>query len=413
MKPEITAQVGLYVIDWKSEQVTMRVDRLAEDSRFNVTAEVLITHGVTGHLHGPARLNLTSTTSRKTLSTTLRSRVNGIDWYAVVEEACVEILLRYREVEPVIDLSELPPPTSEFSYRVRPLIREGQINMFYGAGGVGKSYLAAYLAVLVTAPLSEAGLTAAPGGVLYLDYETDREDTQGRILRLARGLGIPAPHVYYKQCRQPMAAETQEIQQIIANEGIDLLIIDSASMATSGEVSETKPTKEFFAALRMLNRTSLIIAHTQKNSIEKTPLGSAMWTNQPRQVFMIRSTHEMVSTQQESRQLEIGIYDSKMNSRGHIKPLGFRFAFSDDDVRITAINITDNPDLAKNLPIRDQVAGLLRHGNKLSVEHLSETLEIPQPTIRMVLNRHKDDFVRFGGAKDALWALGTSRPMGS
>ena len=102
-----------------------------------------------------------------------------------------------------------------------------------------------------------------------------------------------------------------------------------------------------------------------------------------------------------------------MNSRGHIKPLGFRFAFSDDDVRISAINIADNPDLSKNLPIRDQVAGLLRHGNQLSVEHLSETLEIPQPTIRMVLNRHKDEFVRFGGPKDALWALGTSRPMGS
>ena len=61
----------------------------------------------------------------------------------------------------------------------------------FGDGGVGKSYLALALALagLLARPLSARWRVAPLRRVLYLDWESGRDEQQARLWRLTRGLG--------------------------------------------------------------------------------------------------------------------------------------------------------------------------------------------------------------------------------
>ena len=101
---------GVFKLEWEEEQISVRLDRLTEDSKHTVTGEITISSSVPGHrghLH-QARLNLTSTSARRTLATYLNSRAQGGDWDGIVEQACVRVLEGYREGEPLVHLANHP-----------------------------------------------------------------------------------------------------------------------------------------------------------------------------------------------------------------------------------------------------------------------------------------------------------------
>ena len=62
-----------------------------------------------------------------------------------------------------------------------PFIRKNAINIIYGAGGSGKSYLSVFLGLLVQSGKSYAGLNPDQGNVLYLDWESEEKDLNERL----------------------------------------------------------------------------------------------------------------------------------------------------------------------------------------------------------------------------------------
>ena len=189
-EPILTPLGGTYRLVWEDHLLTITVDRLV-DHRDTLTAEVTVTSQspvVQGHLHG-ARLNLTSTTARATLSRALRERIDWLPWSDIIEQTCVLVLRKHREGEPVVNLAEVQQPESS-AYRLEPLLVEGKPNLLFGSGGLGKSMLGIYTAALVASGVEDAKFNPEPGNVLYLDWEDDQYELHARLKLIAKGFEL-------------------------------------------------------------------------------------------------------------------------------------------------------------------------------------------------------------------------------
>ena len=386
---------GLYRLRWEDLAIIATLDRIREDSHHMVTAEITVKSAAPGtptHLHGPARLNLTSTASRRTLAKALSDRVNNVDWYAVIEQTCVMVLENLRIGEPIIDLSTYVP-VEQAEYRLEPLLVEKQANLFYGPGGIGKSYLAAFLALLIDIPWTAAGFIPEPGKVLYLDYEAGANELHERLEGLRRGLDIEVPcQVLYRFCHQPLASDMAEIQRLIVEHKIELVIVDSVGLACGGEPESAEVVLRYFSALRSFRTTSLSIDHVAKHGQEKTPFGSIYKMNVSRSVWEIKGTQEPGEDK-----LRLGLFHRKVNRGRLCGPLGLCFNFEEDgSVSVKREDIRDVPELAEGLSLKSRIASELRRG-PMTVKEIADELSSPESTIRVVLNRWKGKhFIKLG-----------------
>ena len=286
-KPTIRVNAGIYELVWLQEQVAIRVDRLHENSGSSLTGEILVKSllpGMPSHLH-QARLNLTSTAARRTLAKHLEERNPEAIWADIVEQACVLVLQSYREGEPVLTVNDIAPRQGS-RFRLDPFVLEGHPNMIFGAGGVGKSLLAVYFAVLVSAGHHRNGLSPMPGNVLYLDYETSPEELRERVAAIEAGLGEPGfSNIFYRFSHQPIANDIEQIQRIVSDKQIEFVVIDSMGPACGADPNSPEAVIAYFTALRSLRIASLTIDHVAKNANTPTPYGSVYKTNLCRSVY--------------------------------------------------------------------------------------------------------------------------------
>ena len=100
--------------------------------------------------------------------------------------------------------------------------------MIFGDGGVGKSMVALWLSTMVTEGMQEP-FECNPGNVLYLDWEMEAEETQGRLGRIAEGMGLPTPpRVFYRRCAGRLVDDVEWLAETVQSKGIDLVVVDSA-----------------------------------------------------------------------------------------------------------------------------------------------------------------------------------------
>ena len=113
---------GIYRVLFHDDWMIFRVERINEDRR-GVTGEVKVTTthpGLDADVHGPARLNLVSTSAQTTLARTLaqgcpifRDREDPVkEWTRVVGRVCRDVLRAHREGEPVVSLAAYEPKES-------------------------------------------------------------------------------------------------------------------------------------------------------------------------------------------------------------------------------------------------------------------------------------------------------------
>ena len=401
-KPKFQANGGIYHLTFEQEQIVIRLDRLREDTKYNLSAEITIRTTVPGHSHlHQARLNLTSTSSRRTVTRFLKERLDHLDWDQIIEMACVLVIDHYREGEPAIPISAIEVP-EHVKYRLEPLMLENQNTLLYGFGGLGKSYISAYLATLIEQGYPTTGFMPEPGPVLYLDYEASKEETARRFDAIHRGLDLSGrSEVMYRFCFQPLASEIQEIQKLVVDHGIQVVVIDSAGPACGGEPESPGPTISYFTALRSLRITSLTIAHKSKTASGTGPFGSVYWTNYPRSIFEVKAAQEAGSDF-----FDVALVHKKANN-GHImKAFGLRFTFQSDPERvfISRQRVVDIPELEGEASVADRLTAILGKFGRMTVPQLAEETDIPAASIRSSLNRGRDKrFLKF--ADDAWGAL--------
>ncbi len=371
------------------------------------------------HLH-ESRVNLCSLTDRERLIRGLQRRAKDSeknpvrDWDGMIEHLVREALAWYRQGAPIVELE--PARSAASRLLVEPLLPQGETTVLFGDGGGGKSLFG------LTVALGVATGTILPGRlrhthtapVLYLDYESCQEEHAERLDSLIRGFGVShSGGIHYRPMTRALADDAEFLRTQIARLKIGLVIVDSYGPACGLEPETAE------AAIRTLNAlrsfapvTRLVIAHVSKAAADQRtgpsrPFGSVYVSNLARSVWECRRA----DADGDQARLTIGLYHRK-NNRGSLHtPLGYRFEFDDELIRIRSTDITDQPDLLARTSQPFQVQHLLKSGPR-TAERIAEDLDITENTVRKILNRlHRAkrvvivDFEGEGRKRKQIWGL--------
>jgi len=227
---------------------------------------------------------------------------------------------------------------------------------------------------------------------LFLDWETDKEDTRITMKKLAAGMELGAVHISYRRCALPLVDDFQSIERIVRERDIGFLAIDSIALAV-GEADMYGPqaATSLFSALRRLKVTTLLIHHMSKGNGEgkRSPYGSVFFRN------LVRNAWEIRAQDTTDDSVCIGLYHDKCNLGRKQKPLGYRITFEPTATYIEKTDIMDIPELSAALPLRIQMMKVLQ-GGKMSAADIADELGSTEATVRVILNRYKDTFTRQG-----------------
>ena len=171
---------------------------------------------------------------------------------------------------PLADISgDAPPPM--LLGRLDP---EGH-TILYGPGGVGKGALACWWIVQ---------LVHTGHRVLILDYEGHPEEWRRRIGSLdPSALG----GVWYLRPSQPLRDAAGHIRSEADRLGITYVVIDSAVMACGDDPMKPETARRYGAALLLIGRPALTLAHVTKIDDGRYPFGSVFWANLARTMWSL------------------------------------------------------------------------------------------------------------------------------
>jgi hypothetical protein len=410
-----------YLVKWPIEPipVSARVDRLREE-KGDIKAEVEWKAHRDGHEQSLnwASLNLSSSAARlkraRELSVwddTLWAGIEPLPWGNLVDQLANIIRDRERTGEPLRMLTGDPDAYPlAIPYLVRPLIMEQHATVFYGEGGLCKSWLALWIAMLLENGLSTCGLKAVQGTVLYLDWERSDKEINRRIAmfkaggRFSQDLIVP-----YRRCYMSLGDELEEVMEMVAGLSAKVVVIDSLLGASGGEnLNETKTAGKFFQAFRRLNTAGLIIAHTQKgNLVEKTVLGAGSWENQASSVWEVRAPKEAGASE-----VPAALLHRKVNiGRQHL-PLAFRLSFGgaagpqeeDTWAEIGPGDLNEVEGAERGIPAWLKIKAVLQKG-ALPIKEITTETDLPEDTVRKALKRKPRLFLKIPGSEADLWGL--------
>lgn len=404
--PKVVDKGSAYLFTWDTGEISIEVSQIREHKDGKVTCQILIETSADNydpHLL-QSSFNLSSLRSRQELKKELQKRYDkeAVNWEGMLEQVCVHTLKEFKAGERAVEIwaglpdKEIPKP----EYLIEPILYKNKPTLFFGEGKAGKSYLALTFALLVQLPYEDNRLELKPtrANTLLLDYETDQEDTEYRLNMLVNGFDLPAVSIWYRRCTMPLIEDIANIQGIVKENKIDFVIVDSLGVAASGgNLNESQTATQFFAALRKLNVTSLLITHTSKEGNgAKTPFGSVYFGNLARSIFEVKKQQEIGEDS-----LSIALFHRNNNLGKLISPLGYRLVFGGDSVRVTKQDVSDIPEFSSELPLHISIQQVLKSG-PLSVKEIAEELGANEDSVGRTLRRHKGKyFIKV----DSQWGL--------
>lgn len=345
-----------------------------------------------GFLHDSVA-NLSALQTRTNLARYLSGRTNGveIDWREFLERAFLDVIEADAAGSPtedldLADLSFVP----EIPFLLHGFARRGQVTWLYGPGGTGKTTLLIALA-LSLASHREIVPGIAPGGkgpVLYLDWETDREQFRARASSIAKAAGVGSVKISYRRCDRPLAEETELIGELIAAKEIVLLVVDSAGLAlghASEYVDQSEPVKEFFRACRFLHTTVLVADHVAKTDRRRTtsatPIGSIYKEN------LARTTWEIRRLSEEDHAVRVALFLRKANDRGRQDPIAYRLSYGDEGPSFVGESLSEAEARGGTMA---QVAAFLAGSGGSTEELISGMLDLSKASVHRALYRLKE-----------------------
>jgi len=223
----------------------------------------------------------------------------AIDWDIVVEKLVATIMdmeNRPPIVVPIETVTAVPVQPHVIPY----LLPENKVTILYGAGGTGKSKIAASIAAAVQTGKKWLGNVTKQCNVMYCDWETDEGDVAHRIAAASRGIGLTdrAP-VKYMNFDMPLDNEIDYIAAAVVENDIGFLIIDSVMMSMAPTGAGADPAWaaiRFFRALRMLNCTVLCIDHISGEDQKKGRAGASKPYGSVAKYNTVRNAFELIDT---------------------------------------------------------------------------------------------------------------------
>ncbi len=323
------------------EVLTVEISRI-KDSRHEIYGELTVEHMEMGELLSGIKVNLTSLQIRGQIVKRLQGRPDlnmyMTLWAEIIEYVFRESLNMSRQGEPVQELftnAEVQPPT----YLLHPFLIENYPTIIFGERSASKSTLAIILATCLLLPWHDnpLGITVPDKSIktLYLDWESDAPTINWQVRRLQHGMGLPPFGISYRRCHMPLWDDVDAIKDHMDNIGAEVLIVDSLGFASGGELKEPVTALNFHKAIRTLNTTSLILAHTAKDngeykSRQKTVFGSMFFEAQARSIWELKKVQTA-----EDEEISVSLFHTKPPPFGkQHRPIGYKYIYEPDKIQV-------------------------------------------------------------------------------
>jgi hypothetical protein len=271
--------------------VVFDADEIFSGAKGELTCEMTVSMGVEGIEDEPyaLRLNMLSESAKQGLVRALGDHYGNkeLGWTRLLATGLGRIVKSVRDPEITERLEYIENRPSR-TFLVEEILPEGQTSILFAPPASTKSLTSAFLAVSVALGGSFAGWRVPRSSpVLILDYESNKEDWERRIARALLGLGLDPAIIEDLPIRRipgggiPMADQVRRLRRAAEETGAELLIVDSAGWAVSGDMLDPAPAMKFFAALDRVNvPTKLVIG--QVPAADDTKLyGNAFWQYAP------------------------------------------------------------------------------------------------------------------------------------
>ena len=401
LAPEITQLSRNNIIFWyENYGLRMELLEIIQDSRTrSPSAEVIVQ---VSKKHYPnirnetiyrTRLNLISIQSKTKFVNEMKRKIPPIEWADVVENITEETLLRYREGNEVMKIGSIQDEGMP-SYQAFPIIRSDGVNILFGQGAQGKSYISTFICMLVQSGMDHAGIVTEQGNVLYLDWEDSWQSVNRRVMALKKGNNDTLHDIdHVDMSGTTIDTEMSSIIRMVEDRDISLVVIDSFGMAVGGNQNEGDYVKGVMSSLNELKASVLVIDHVSKENGD-TPIGSNYKQTSARNVWKIDKSQNLGANI-----VEVGLYHTKANNSKLFAPVGIRMEFINDmydqtdRVLISTIDVGDSDALADQLPVAKKIEKALTEA-PMTVEQLITYTGSSINTVRTTLSRNNYKFER-------------------
>jgi len=315
-------------------------------------------------------INLASARTRASLAKGLNESV-PLPWEEILELTFQRLLNALIEGEPAQVIT--PDRGVRPRFLIADFLLEGLETVLWGRGGIGKSWIALAIAHSVYTGEPFLGLEVMKRGpTLYLDWEANAEEFKRRL-----GIIVPEDEEFklvYKAMRTSLIDSLEAVEDLVLEVDPVLIVIDSFGRAAGGNVIEEATVAQFFAAVRSLGRTVLIIHHPTKNDPDNM-YGSAYALWLPRSVWKLDIQEDLTGSLK-------GILTHVKTNIGRRKgPYAF-------ELTIEPWNLTKIPVsvLHQDRPLTERIEKELLSAGRLSVQELATRLGVEPEKIRPTLN---------------------------
>ena len=401
LAPEITQLSRNNIIFWyENYGLRMELLEIIQDSRTrSPSAEVIVQ---VSKKHYPnirnetiyrTRLNLISIQSKTKFVNEMKRKIPPIEWADVVENITEQTLARYREGNEVMKIGSIQDEGMP-SYQAFPIIRSDGVNILFGQGAQGKSYISTFICMLVQSGMDHAGIVTEQGNVLYLDWEDSWQSVNRRVMALKKGNNDTLHDIdHVDMSGTTIDTEMSSIIRMVEDRDISLVVIDSFGMAVGGNQNEGDYVKGVMSSLNELKASVLVIDHVSKENGD-TPIGSNYKQTSARNVWKIDKSQNLGANI-----VEVGLYHTKANNSKLFAPVGIRMEFINDmydqtdRVLISTIDVGDSDALADQLPVAKKIEKALTEA-PMTVEQLITYTGSSINTVRTTLSRNNYKFER-------------------
>lgn len=382
---------GRYELDIPEWQMVFQVDRLRRE-RQHLLGELTVRCDIPGcgavkdNIISISDMNFSSARAKEDKQRYLVRRVKCADeipFLKLLEELSINVTMADRDGSPGVDLRTIPLPEADDKTEVDGLVLpKRHPTILFGDGGSAKSYFALYY-------LGRMALNGAK--VAFFDWELDGGDHRQRLELL---FGASAPLITYMRCERPLVSEIDRLRRTVKDDGITFALFDSIAVACDGPPESAEISSKYFRAVRQLGAIGTIhIAHISKSEGgDKKPFGSAFWHNSARSTWFVKKSDEA----QRKHSVQIGLYHRKANLGPIQQPLGFDFSFGRDQTTVSRVDMTEIPELADNMTVRQRMETELSDGS-MTLEKLSYAIDAGKETIRKTIRRNPNNFILLEG----------------
>lgn len=262
-------------------------------------------------------------------------------WKELIHVTFAAIVQHERAGESFTRIGRLDRAEADFDV-VQDLIQSGDPTITYGKGASAKGILAAALATHVALGRDFISLKTTQSVPMYLDWEDNASRLNARVQGICRGLGMhdkhEFPEIVYRRCSKPLALIVDQVCRERDKTKASFLVVDSMDPASGYDGNWNERAGRLFDALRVIDMTTLIIAHTNKSSItgkgeqgqEAAVFGSIMNTNRARSIWRVEKKQEP-----ESSEALVTLYHDKTNGGKIKKPMSIEVKWWHDEIRLS------------------------------------------------------------------------------